>query len=160
MGCGKSPRPPFLIKGKTMAINITVADFRQAFPEFSDTTKYPDQFLQRFLTLAQVYISNVSHKRLKDDVRKLAIQYMAAHLMWFYETDGNGNIISIKDEGAGLQTSSHIGDVSVSMQVPQTNSEWEEWLNHSPYGRMLLALLGLHTSSIFYVGTPRAFGIR
>ena len=142
-------------------VDINIAEFREAFPEFSNTTKYPDGYVNRHLSVAQLYISNRNFL-LRPNVRKLAIQYMAAHLIFLETTDDNGNFVGWSDSAtAGAVTSSHIGDVSVSFQPPIATEEWELWLESTPYGKMLLALLQFHKPAFFYkVGRPNPFGIK
>ena len=142
-------------------VDINVTEFRQAFPEFANTTKYPDAYVNRHLSVAQLYISSQNFF-LRPNVRKLAIQYMAAHLMYLETTDANGNFVAWSDNATGgAITSSHIGDVSVTLHPPVATEEWELWLEATPYGKMLLALLQLQRPAFLYkVGRPNPWGIK
>ena len=142
-------------------VDINITEFRQAFPEFSNTTKYPDTYVNRHLSVAQLYISNQNFF-LRPNVRKLAIQYMAAHLIFLETTDNNGNFIGWSDAATGgAITSSHIGDVSVTLHPPVATEEWELWLESTPYGKMLLALLQLQRPAFIYkTGRPNPWGIK
>ena len=139
---------------------VTVSDFRGALPEFNDVNAYPDAYIQRFITHAEMFISTQSG-RLRDDVRKLAIEYMTAHLITLSATDGTG---ATKDDSssAGMTlASSSIDSVSVSFQGLIAKDSFEQWIQSTPYGRLYWALLSANNPvGIHYVGTPRAFGVR
>lgn len=138
-------------------VELNVKDLRDAFPEFSDEAKYPEKYLERFLTQASMYISRHSGV-IRDDVRLLAIQYMACHLMSLSAMAGDGTLTG---NDGNIVTSSHIGSVSVSIQPPVARNAYEQWIQSTPYGKALWALLQAnHPTGFFWVGTPRAFGIR
>ena len=142
-----------------MSVVVTVQNLRQAFPEFSDTTKYPDAYIQRFITMATMYISTVSG-RIRDDVRVLAIEYMTCHLMTLSAIDGKGNAQG-DGNGGGVLTSASIESVSVAFQAVIANNSFEQWIQSTPYGKAYWALLQANNpAGIYWVGTPRAFGIR
>lgn len=140
---------------------ITVAEFRDGFPEFASTVKYKNAYIERHIATAEVYISPQNFV-IKPEVRKLAIEYMTAHLISLENLDENGNFIGWSDSAtSGAVTSSHIGDVSVSLMPPIATEEWELWLETTPYGKMLLALLELQIPRAFYVpGNPRPWGLK
>lgn len=141
-------------------IVVTVADYRQAFPEFSDEEQYSDVYLERFLTQAQSYISTYNF-RIRPEVRLLAIQYMAGHLMtlWGAQSQNNGGL---GDNTAGsVITSAHIDSVSVSMQAPIANNAFAQWIQTTPYGKAYWALLTANNPvGVYWCGNPRVFGIR
>ena len=142
-----------------MAVNVTVAELRLAFPEFADTTKYPDAYIQRFLTMASRFITKDSG-RIKDDVRVLALEYMTCHLMTLSAVDGQ-NKAQGDGNGGGVLVSAHIESVSVAYQGVIANDEFAQWIQSTPYGKMYWALLSANNpAGIFWVGSPRAFGIR
>lgn len=142
-------------------IVITVNEFRSAFPEFSDTTKYKDQYIQRHIDTAMIFISDKNYL-IAPKVRKLAIEYMSAHLISLENLDENGNFVGWSDSAtSGAITSSHIGDVSVSLMPPIATEEWELWLESTPYGKMLLTLLELQApKAIYFPGRPNPWGIK
>lgn len=142
-------------------VEITIAEFREGFPEFADTTKFPDGYITRHINTAKIFISDIN-AIIKPAVRKLAIEYMTAHLMALENVDATGNFVGWNDSAtSGAITSSHIGDVSVTVQPPIATEEWELWLEATPYGKMLLALLELQVPKAFYVpGKPCIRGIK
>ena len=142
-----------------MAVNVTVSEFRLAFPEFGNTTKYPDGYIQRFITMASMFITKDSG-RIKDEVRVLALEYMTGHLITLSALDGQGNAQGDGNAG-GVLSSAHIESVSVAYQTAIAKDMFEQWIQSTPYGKMYWALLSANNpAGIFWIGSPRAFGIR
>lgn len=139
---------------------VTVDQFREAFPEFSDVEQYSDAYLERFLTQAQSYISTQNF-RIRPEVRVLAIEYMAGHLVTLWGSQGQNNG-GLGDNTAGsVITSAHIDSVSVSMQAPIASNAFAQWIQTTPYGKAYWALMTANNPlGVYYCGTPRAFGIR
>lgn len=139
---------------------VTVADYRQAFPEFSDEEQYTDAYLERFLTQAQSYISTYNF-RIRPEVRLLAIQYMAGHLITLFGTQGQNNG-GLGDNTAGsIITSAHIDSVSVSMQAPIASNAFAQWIQTTPYGKAFWALMTANNPvGVFWCGNPRPWGIK
>lgn len=138
-------------------INVSVKSLREAFPEFASECVYPDGYINRFLTQATMYISR-DNRVLRAEVRELGIQYMACHLMALSAVDSKGNATG---NDGNIITSSHIGSVSVSIQAPIARDSFEQWIQSTPYGKAYWALLKANNpTGLFWVGTPRAFGIR
>lgn len=142
-----------------MAVNVTVLELRNAFPEFGDVSKYPNEYIQRFITMASMFITKDSG-RIKDDVRVLALEYMTCHLMTLSAIDGQGNAQGDGNSG-GVLSSAHIESVSVAYQTAIAKDMFEQWIQSTPYGKMYWALLSANNpAGIYWVGSPRAFGIR
>lgn len=142
-----------------MSVNVTVAEFRLALPEFADTTKYPDAYIQRFITQSTMFITTDSGI-IRDDVRVLAIEYMTAHLITLAAIDGAGNKVADGNSG-GVLTSASIESVSVAFQGVIAKNAFEQWIQSTPYGKMYWALLEANTpTGVFWVGSPRIHGIR
>lgn len=158
---GQKPVPAFNNKGRyKMAVSVSVSDLRSAFPEFASVTAYPNAYIQRFITQATMYISTVS-RIIRDDVRVLAIEYMACHLMTLSAIDGAGNIKDDNGSAGGVLTNASIDSVSVGYQGVIARDGFEQWIQSTPYGKMYWALLKANTPvGIHYVGSPRVFGIR
>lgn len=138
-------------------ITVSVQDLRGAFPEFGNETQYPDAYIERFITQATMYIST-DNRVLRPDVRKLAIEYMACHLMSLTAQDAAGNATG---NDGNIVTSSHIGSVSVSIQAPIARNAFEQWIQSTPYGKAYWALLTANNpTGVFWIGTPRLRGVR
>lgn len=143
-----------------MAVNVTVSDFRNALPEFNSTIRFPDAYVQRFITQSTMYISTQSGI-IRDDVRVLAIEYMTAHLITLAAIDGLGNDKNDSSTSGGVLTAASIDSVSVSFQAVIAKDAFEQWIQSTPYGKMYWALLSANMpGGIFWVGSPRVAGIR
>lgn len=130
-------------------VSLSIAEFRQRFPAFSDTTKYSDEFLTGCLDTAKLYISPNENCLVSDSQIKQLIYLMTAHLAEINYSLMNGTSSSI---GGGQISSAHIGDVSVTKAIPNNKTDLDYWLNTTPYGMQLLALLSMLTGIGFYMG--------
>lgn len=132
----------------TIAFDPTV--FRALFPAFSDTTAYPDIVLQLYWDTGTAYINDeetvVYCGGMSVAQQTLALNYMAAHLAAL-------NALIAAGETPGIETSSSIDKISVTMQPPPAKTQWQWWLNTTPYGAQLLALLSaLSVGGLYFSG--------
>lgn len=127
---------------------VTISEFRQRFPAFSDTTKYSDEFIQSMLDMAQTYISPQENCLVNKEVTKNMIYLMTAHLAQINSSLANG-------KGVGQISSASVGGVSVSRVVPKNTTELDYWLNLTPYGMQLLATLSSLSAIGIYIGGQR-----
>lgn len=127
--------------------NSTV--FRALFPAYSNTTTYPNATLIAYADQATAYISDqtggccCSGMSLKQQT--LAINQMTAHLLFLSGIVAAG-------ETPGVLTGASIDKVSVQLEPPPSSNNWKFWLNQSPYGQALLALLQLAGVGGTYIG--------
>lgn len=120
-------------------INFNDANFRAQFPAFANQNDYTPQFLQIWWNNATSYISNQNQcgwYSMTLAQQTLALNYMTAHLVELNKLAGCG-------EDGGIVTSATVDKVSVSLQPPPDVNQWQWWLNQTPYGKQLLALLQL-----------------
>ncbi len=137
-----------------MTITLDIASFRSAFPAFSSDATYPDATITLYWNMGTCYISDNDYGRLNGNCRELALQMMAAHLISL------NNIIS-DGSTPGQLTASTIDKVSVTLQPPPNKNQWSWWLNNTPYGAQLEALLATASVGGFYVGgRPERRGFR
>lgn len=127
-------------------VQVSVTEFRTLFPEFANTTKYPDTTLQIMLDVAQLYVSNKITPFVKENVQKHLIYLMAAHL-----TVGNSQIAAGNNTG-GLISSAYIDTVTVTKQIPTLKSSLDAWLWQTTYGQQILALLKIQSTLGIYIG--------
>ena len=117
-----------------MTIPLDIIKFRQNYPEFSSESEYPDSMLESKYLISSCYISNSSNFFIADDCLEVALQLMLAHVVSLSVrvTQGaaTGQVISASEDG-----------VSVSFTAPSNSSQFSWWLNTTPYGQQLLALL-------------------
>jgi hypothetical protein len=132
-------------------IAFDVEAFRAAFPAFADATTYPDDLLQGYWDTAIVFISDNTYGRWSIAQRTRALNLMTAHLAAL------GTIMTT-GQTPGFVTSATIDKVSVSLSVPSSKTEFKYWLNLTPYGQQLAALMSmLAVGGAYYGGcyTPR-----
>lgn len=134
-----------------MAYNDTT--FRALFPEFKDTTKYPTELIQLIYGVAQIYIvpGGSFCRMLNGASLDYALMCMTAHLLYLHmQRVGAGD--DAGGESVGFVQSASIGDVSVTKAAIPAADQWEYWLNGTPYGQALLALLQGVSVGGLYVG--------
>lgn len=132
-------------------ITVSVSEFRQKFPMFDDTTKYSDSFIQSMIDVAKLYISPEPNCMVSVEMQKQMIYLMTAHLLTLNYQIMQGDMSS----ASGQVASASVGGVSVSKAVPNNKTELDYWLNLTPFGMQLLALLSLMTGVGFYMGGQR-----
>ncbi len=125
------------------------AAFRALFPAFANTTTYPDSTIQNYATTATAYIST-GYSRCYGGMtaaqRALALNQMTAHLLYLSGLAVAGNT-------PGVVTGAAVNKVSVAIQPPPEPNQWQYWLNQSPYGQQLLALLQVASVGGFYASS-------
>ena len=127
-----------------MLIPLDIPTFRVNFPLYADETTYPDVLLNAQYEIGKCYIAD-NNCTMAETCREYALQAMLAHLLYIRDQVNAGNNI-------GVITQASEGDVSVSLASPVVDDEWHYWFNSSPFGRELLALLGVQAVGGFYAG--------
>lgn len=125
---------------------LTVDDFRQSMPQFSDITKYPDEMVDLSIDRAGYYI-NGGKCTCPCNWRGYAYKLMVAHLLTI-----STKVMSGDSSANGRITSTSIDKISVSLDVPQTKDSLDYWLSLTPYGLELLALLNAKAPAGIYSG--------
>jgi len=118
---------------------------RAQFPAFANTTTYPDALLEAYWDQATNFIDICDYGMLAGKSRVFAINMMACHLI---KIAANMQ----RNKQGGFVSSSTIDKVSVQKLAPPVANQWQWWLNQTPYGQQLLALLQVHTVGGIYVG--------
>lgn len=139
----------------TLTIDFDPVIFRLLFPIYDDPVKYPDALLQQFWDQATCFVSNEVGELITEECRRQLINYMTAHLLsiWNLINDrdgtepGDGGI-----DDSNTVVSSSIGDVSVTVQPPPIGSQFDWWINQTPYGKHFLALLSVSSVGGLYLG--------
>ena len=119
--------------------------FREQFPQFENTTTFPDAVLQQYWNAATCYINPNDFCWLHDDCLQLALNLMTAHLTAL-------SVLIQQNQTPGYEQSATIGKVSVSLTPPPNKNQWQWWLNTTPYGMQLLTLLQAKSAGGFYIG--------
>lgn len=135
-------------------ITFDPAAFRVLFPTFQ--TPPSDATLQAWFDLATATISNEDYGCLilTGAARVQALNLMTAHIGTLFDMIASG-------QTPGYETSATVDKVSVTVQAPPGKSQFIWWLNTTPYGAMLAALLGTVAVGGLYVGgMPERSGFR
>ena len=118
-------------------IQYNDATFRALFPQYANTTTYPQAAIQLWWNNATAYLSPTycaSWGRLTLGQQTLALNLMTAHLYFI-------NLLAAQNEDSGIITGAVIDKINVTLEPPPQVNQWQWWLNQSPYGKQLLALL-------------------
>ena len=126
-------------------ITFDVAVFRAQTPAFASESTYPDETLQAFWDAAICYIDDSDYGDLAGDCRRRAINLMTAHLIITSQNAQNG-------EDNEVIVSARIHNVSISVRPPPSTTQWGWWLNTTPYGQQLRALLSVRSVGGWYIG--------
>lgn len=121
--------------------------FRALFSAFANVTTYPDAVLQIRFDTATIYMSpDVWPCGMTEARLSYCLQLLTAHLQALSDILAGGGT-------AGIVIQSKVGDVSVGLASPPYGTDaWRYWLNLTPYGQQLLALLETLGAGGFYVG--------
>lgn len=129
-------------------VTFDPALFRAQFPQFADDTIFPDALLIGQFELACDYVSPDEYGRMSAAARRQAVYLMTAHLLALGVIVASGGYTG----QPGIVQSSSVGDVSVTLTPPPVKSQWRWWLNTTPYGSQLVALLEAQSAGGFYIG--------
>ncbi len=125
--------------------------FREQFPAFQCTPPIANSALQGYFDLATAYISNPNcgnYRRiggLSEAQRTQALYLMTAHLGTIARSIEAGDTV-------GVLTAATVDKVSVTLEPPPAPNQWQYWLNSTPYGQQLLALLQVVSVGGVYIG--------
>ena len=126
-------------------ITFDYALFIAQFPAYSNSLLYPEVTIEMYWDIATFYIStNANCGSLTGSARQYAINLMAAHLIYLAGLIASG-------QTPGVLQSATVDKVSVALQAPPDPNQWQWWLNGSPYGAQLLALLQVASAGGYYI---------
>lgn len=130
----------------TLVFNETY--FRQAFPEFGNTSEFPASLLDMYWTWATFYVSDQNWGWLRNKARQHCLNLMTAHLLQVRQ-------IGIAREVPGIITEATVDKVDVKLEPPPLPNQWQFWLGTTIYGQQVLALLqGKSVGGMYYGGPP------
>lgn len=133
-----------------MVLVYTDADFRAAFPFFADTTMYPEARLQQNFVNGSGYISTLNYGAMVDANRQQALYLITAHVTVLQ--DALNAAMAGQTMVIGILTQAKIDKVTVTVQPPVSKNAFQYWLNLTPYGQALLALLAVQSAGGWQVG--------
>ena len=135
-------------------IEFDDAEFRFLFPAFANLIEYPEVRLQSNWDIGTCYISDVNCGVLNGKCRKYALNLMTAHITAIGDIVNGGEDLTIA-------SSASIDKVSVSVSPPNTPDGFKWWLNTTPYGAQLLALLRTKSAGgLYFGGLPESSSFR
>lgn len=143
-----------------MAIELDIPLFRQRFPQFGISAVFPDPVVTMQWLVASQYVSAEVQpcEDMTEAARELALQQMTAHLMALQCIISAGGTYTGQ---GGVTTAATIDKVSVTLAPPPYGtSAWRFWLNTTPYGQALLALLTAQAAGGFAYGGSPVIGFR
>lgn len=119
---------------------MVIADFRQNFPEFASTTKYPDAQITFWAGLAEKMLC----RDVWCDTWTYAVQLYVAHEI----TLAAQNVAASATGGSpgqsgGIANSKTVGAVSVGYDATIQSEKNAGWWNRTTYGQQLYRLIQL-----------------
>ena len=138
-------------------IELVPADFRAAFPPFSNETLYPDAALEgKYISVTCIISNEDENCFLSTKQRTRALYLLLAHLLQLdtYLAQGQNTV---------FVTSATVDKVAVSVMQPPIGQgdTFDLWLHTTGYGQELLAILAIGKSGGFYIdGAPERAAFR
>lgn len=112
--------------------------FRGLFTAYANTAVFPDVVIQSQWNLATAYITDntitACYEGMTRGQQVSALNLMTAHLLALNQAIAAG-------QPTGLLQGATIDKVSVQLTPPPEDTQWQWWLNQTPYGQQLLSLL-------------------
>ena len=132
------------------SINYNDTAFRALFPAYASTTTYPAATLQVYWNTAILYINN-QYGGCYCGGMSLAQQTQALNLMTAHLVYLNGLITA--GQVPQIITAAGIDKINVTMEPPPAKNQWQYWLQTTPYGQQLMALLQVIGVGGFYASS-------
>lgn len=116
---------------------MDIGQFRAAFPEFADTTKYPTESITFWATVAETQVRQRAWRKLYAQ----GVMLYVAHEMVL----ANQNVKAAKVGGSpgqsgGIAQSKAVGSMSVTYDSAQTTEKDAGWWNLTNYGKQFIHL--------------------
>ena len=130
----------------------TPEQFRAAFPQYADTTKYPTPMIQARLNLADALLSE---SRFGVDIFPYVVGLYVAHYLYLYAADMRA-VAAGAAGGAnnGVQTSKSVDKVSVSYDASPTLDPNAGFWNNSRHGSEFWEYLMNFGAGAIQLGAP------
>lgn len=128
---------------------FNVTSFNQLFPEFKQSKKFvEDSIIIMTNQTATLYVSNVAannYNTMTAAQQVQALNYMTAHLLAIQQLIAAGN-------QPGVVKTATIDKINVTLELPELKDQWQWWLNITPYGQALFAMMSVAGVGGFYIG--------
>lgn len=139
-------------------IMLDIAQFRAQFPQFASIATISDATIQAQWDAATNYINDQTGgcyfgaRSIAQQTQ--ALYLMTAHLCAISLSIASGTV-------AGVLTGATVDKVSITNAPPPFANQWQYWLQTTPYGQQLLALLQvLAVGGAYYGGRPELAAFR
>ena len=130
----------------SLYVNVNIQDFYSQFPQFRENLIY-QMICPICLSRATIYIPTKNKGVLCNEKRVLAIYLLTAHLSQLSYQATTGDSAS-----SGKVAGATVDGVSISYAAVPNETQWDYWLNLTPYGAELLWLLDSLTATPKYYG--------
>jgi hypothetical protein len=116
---------------------MTPDQFRADFPEFANTTKYPDSMVNLWLKVSTSLVNSARWEELTD----IGIELLTAHHLTIASRDATAGAAGGSGGGiSGPVASKSVDKVSVSYNTAATMYEGEAFFNMTGYGIRYLSM--------------------
>lgn len=133
-------------------LTFDYALFQTQFPVYANPMTYPESAIESYWIMALNYISNVgNYGSLQGAQRQYALNLFIAHMIYLSFLIGTGNP-NTGSQVPGLMQTATIDKVSVGLTPPPLPNQFQWFLNQTPWGQQLLALLQMNSVGGFYIG--------
>lgn len=139
-------------------ITLDIAQFRAQFPQFGSTDTISDATITAQFAAATCYISDQAGGCCFGGrslaVRTQALYLMTAHLCAISLNIAMGTV-------AGVLTAATVDKTAITLAPPPLANQWQYWLQTTPYGQQLLALLQVAAvGGAYFGGRPELAAFR
>lgn len=130
----------------------TPDQFRALFPQFADTTKYPDAIINARLAMADALMSE---SRFGAEVFPYVVGLFIAHYMALYAADQRSMAVGAAGgANSGVQTSKSVDKVSVGYDASMTMNPDAGFWNNTRYGSEFWEYLMIFGAGAIQLGVP------
>lgn len=141
----------------TNTIEFDAALFRAQFVGQFTNPPYTDSLLETYWSIGTCYVSDSDTQLfLSTACRRVALNFITAHLLTLNIAANTGSADTLPQ--TAFVESSSIDKISVSVQSFTNQDQYEWWLNQTPYGQQLLALLAASAVGGAYFGGVNELG--
>lgn len=130
----------------------SIDKFRETFPQFSNTTTYPNTSIQMRLTLADVLMSE---SRFGTDIFPYVVCLFVAHYMALQAADNRSSAAGgVGGANTGIMTAKSVDKVSASYDASNTLNPDAGFWNNTRYGSEFWEYLMIFGAGAIQLGTP------
>ena len=126
-------------------LTLDIALFRDQCPQFADSLVWSQPLIQSYWDFATSIVVDENYGMLADFYRQTSLNLLTAHLLVLKERTDKG-------QNTAFVTNSSVDKVSVTRLAPPSNSQFQWWLNQTPYGAQLLVMLEISSVGGISVG--------